>query len=40
MKNTQSGKECVSKTTRLKQKQITLTYDGQQYIVPEDLRGY
>jgi glycerol-3-phosphate dehydrogenase len=40
MKNTQSGKECVSNTTRLKQKQITLTYDGQQYIVPEDLRGY
>lgn len=40
MKNTQSGKECLSKTTRLKQKQITLTYDGQQYIVPEDLRGY
>ncbi|MEJ6817065.1 hypothetical protein PseuLF5_08600 [Pseudomonas sp. LF-5] len=40
MKNTQSGKECLSKTTRLKQKRITLTYDGQQYIVPEDLRGY
>ena len=40
MKNTQSGKECLSKTTRLKQKQITLTYDGQQYIVPEYLRGY
>ena len=40
MKNTQSGKECLSKTTHLKQKQITLTYDGQQYIVPEDLRGY
>ncbi|CAI8900386.1 ABC transporter substrate-binding protein [Pseudomonas sp. IT-347P] len=40
MKNTQSGKECLSNTTRLKQKQITLTYDGQQYVVPEDLRGY
>ena len=40
MKNTQSGKQCVSKTTDLKKSQITLTYDGQQYIVPEDLRGY
>ena len=40
MKNTQSGKECLSKTTRLKQTMITLTYDGEQYTVPEDLRGY
>lgn len=40
MKNTQSGSECVSKTTDLKKTQITLTYDGQQYVVPEDLRGY
>lgn len=38
--NTQSGKECLSKTAYLKQKQVTLIYDGQQYIVPEDLRGY
>lgn len=40
MKNTQSGNQCVSKTTELKKKQVTLTYDGQQYAVPEDLRGY
>ncbi|MGP6419231.1 hypothetical protein ACTZGP_10705 [Pseudomonas putida] len=40
MKNTRSGSQCVSKTTELKKKQITLTYDGQQYNVPEDLRGY
>lgn len=40
MKNTQSGKECLSKTSRLKQTKITLTYDGEQYTVPEDLRGY
>jgi hypothetical protein len=38
--NTQSGKECLSKTAYLKQKQVTLIYDGQQYVVPEDLRGY
>jgi len=40
MKNTQSGNQCVSKDTVLKKTQITLTYDGQQYTVPEDLRGY
>ncbi|MGZ9666851.1 PA3715 family protein [Pseudomonas sp. GNP014] len=40
MKNTRSASQCVSKTTHLKSQQITLTYDGQQYIVPEDLRGY
>ncbi|WP_339465990.1 hypothetical protein [Pseudomonas sp. EA_65y_Pfl2_P74] len=40
MKNTQSGKQCVSKNTNLKKTRITLTYDGQQYVVPEDLRGY
>ncbi|WP_339453298.1 hypothetical protein [Pseudomonas sp. EA_5y_Pfl2_R50] len=38
--NTQSGKECLSKTAYLKQTRITLVYDGQQYIVPEDFRGY
>ncbi|MBC3775079.1 hypothetical protein [Pseudomonas sp. SWRI99] len=40
VKNTRSGKECLSKTTHLKQTRITLTYDGEQYTVPEDLRGY
>lgn len=40
MKNTKSGSQCVSKTTDLKKTQVTLTYDGQQYIVPEDFRGY
>ncbi|MFM9382396.1 hypothetical protein [Pseudomonas sp. UV AK001] len=38
--STQSGNECVSKTTDLKNTQITLTYDGKQYTIPEDLRGY
>ncbi|MDL5595725.1 hypothetical protein PGC34_06850 [Pseudomonas kribbensis] len=38
--STQSGKECVSKTTDLKNTQITLIYDGKQYTIPEDLRGY
>jgi hypothetical protein len=40
MKNTQSGKECLSKTTNLKTTQVSLIYDGQQYVVPENLRGY
>lgn len=40
MKNTKSGSQCVSKTTDLKKTQVTLTYDGQQYIIPEDFRGY
>ncbi|MBV4484009.1 hypothetical protein HU727_000225 [Pseudomonas sp. SWRI153] len=40
MKNTQSGKQCLSKTTNLKTTQVTLIYDGQQYVVPENLRGY
>lgn len=35
-----SGKECLSKTTDLKKTQITLSYDGTQYLIPEDLRGY
>jgi hypothetical protein len=35
-----SGKECISKTIEMKKTRVTLTYDGQQYIVPEDLRGY
>lgn len=39
-KNTRSGQACVSNTTPLKQTQITLTYDGAQYVVPEDFRGY
>lgn len=40
MNNTRSGNQCVSKTTHLKKTRITLTYDGQQYGVPEDFRGY
>ena len=40
MNDAKSGNECVSKTTHLKKTRITLTYDGQQYGVPEDLRGY
>ena len=40
MNDSKSGNECVSKTTHLKKTRITLTYDGQQYGVPEDLRGY
>ncbi|WP_166222768.1 hypothetical protein [Pseudomonas atagonensis] len=39
-KDTKAGSQCVSKTTDLKKTQITLTYDGQQYVVPEDFRGY
>lgn len=39
-KNTRSGQECVSSVTQLKQTRITLTYDGEQYVVPEDFRGY
>jgi len=39
-KTTRSGNQCITTTTDLKKKQITLTYDGQQYSVPEDLRGY
>lgn len=40
MKSFKSGKQCVSTTTPLKNTQVILTYDGQQYTVPEDLRGY
>ena len=40
MKNTQSGNECLSKTTHLKTTRVSLIYDGQQYVVPENLRGY
>lgn len=40
MKSFKSGKQCVSTTTQLKNTQVILTYDGQQYTVPEDLRGY
>lgn len=40
LKTYASGKECLSKTTDLKKTQLTLTYDGKQYTVPEDLRGY
>jgi hypothetical protein len=40
LKTYKSGKECVSKTTDLGKTQITLKYDGKQYVVPEDLRGY
>ena len=35
-----SGKQCASKTTNLKHTQVTLIYDGHQYVVPEDFRGY
>ncbi|MDI2144101.1 MULTISPECIES: hypothetical protein [unclassified Pseudomonas] len=40
MKTVKSGKECVSQDSPLKKTQITLTYDGKQYTIPEDLRGY
>lgn len=40
LKTYKSGKECVSKTTDLGKTQITLSYDGKQYNVPEDFRGY
>lgn len=39
-KSFMSGKACVSKNIELKKTQITLIYDGQQYVVPEELRGY
>lgn len=39
-KNTRSGQQCLSNVTQLKQTRITLTYDGEQYVVPEDFRGY
>jgi hypothetical protein len=39
-KNTRSGQQCVSSVTQLKQTRITLTYDGEQYVVPEEFRGY
>lgn len=39
-KNTRSGQHCVSNVTQLKQTRTTLTYDGEQYVVPEDFRGY
>lgn len=40
MKTVKSSKECVSQDSPLKKTQITLTYDGKQYTIPEDLRGY
>jgi hypothetical protein len=40
MKTVKSGKECVSQDSPLKKTQITLTYDGKQYTIPEDFRGY
>jgi hypothetical protein len=40
MKTVKAGKECVSQDSPLKKTQITLTYDGKQYTLPEDLRGY
>ena len=40
MESFTSGKQCASKTTNLKNTRVTLIYDGQQYVVPEDLRGY
>ncbi|MDD0967400.1 MULTISPECIES: hypothetical protein [Pseudomonas] len=40
MKTVKAGKECVSQDSPLKKTQITLTYDGKQYTIPEDLRGY
>jgi len=39
-KNTRSGQQCVSNVTQLKQTRTTLTYDGEQYVVPEEFRGY
>lgn len=40
MKSFKSGEECVSKNTDLKKTRITLSYDGKQYVVPEELKGY
>ncbi|MFJ4194844.1 hypothetical protein [Pseudomonas sp. NPDC089534] len=40
LKTVKSGQACVSSTTELAATQITLSYDGRQYTVPEDLRGY
>lgn len=34
------GEECVDKTTELKKTQLTLSYDGTQYVIPEALKGY
>ncbi|MET1067044.1 MAG: hypothetical protein ABWY28_03445 [Pseudomonas prosekii] len=34
------GEECLSKTTDLKKTRTTLSYDGQQYVIPEALKGY
>ncbi|WP_232252140.1 hypothetical protein [Pseudomonas frederiksbergensis] len=40
LKNFKSGEECLSKTSDLKKTQITLSYDGKHYVVPEELKGY
>lgn len=40
MKSFKSGEECISKNTDLKKILITLSYDGKQYVVPEELKGY
>jgi len=40
LKNFKSGKECLSKTSELKKTQVTLSYDGKHYAVPEELKGY
>lgn len=40
MKSVKSGEECGDKTTDLKKIQITLSYDGKQYVIPEELKGY
>lgn len=38
-KNFLVGEECKDTSSRLKTTQVTLTYDGKQYVVPEALKG-
>ncbi|MDI3275708.1 hypothetical protein [Pseudomonas sp. AL03] len=40
LKSFKSGEDCLSKTSDLKKTQITLSYDGKHYGVPEELKGY
>ena len=40
LKNFKSGEECLSKTRDLKKTQITLSYDGKHYVMPDELKGY
>lgn len=38
-KNFVVGEKCESKSKKLKTTQVTLSYDGKQYVVPEALKG-